>query len=63
LQNANIGPHLPAWVLHLPVRKLWLANNQLTSLLPARGGRVSLSSSEPANQLGRQPTGQTARQH
>ena len=40
-QNTQLKPHLPAWVLGLPIRKLWLSNNQLHNLLPARGGNAA----------------------
>lgn len=41
LQNTQLKPHLPAWVLGLPIRKLWLSNNQLSALVPARGGNAA----------------------
>lgn len=40
-QNTQLKPHLPAWVLALPIRKLWLSNNQLHNLLAARGGNAA----------------------
>lgn len=39
-QNTSLSPHLPAWVLSLPIQKLWVASNQLSQLLPAKAGRV-----------------------
>lgn len=33
LQATALTLHLPPWVLWLPVRRLWVANNQLTSEL------------------------------
>ncbi|KAI3433681.1 hypothetical protein D9Q98_003490 [Chlorella vulgaris] len=36
LSNVAVGPHLPPWVLAMPLRKLWAANNRLTSVLPKR---------------------------
>lgn len=40
LQNTLLSPHLPAWVLSLPIQKLWVASNQLSQLLPTKAGRV-----------------------
>ena len=41
LQNTGMHTHLPPWVLHLPVQKLWLASNQLSALLPPKVARVT----------------------
>ncbi|KAL4430793.1 hypothetical protein ABPG75_006049 [Micractinium tetrahymenae] len=46
LSNTSLSPHLPAWVLSLPIQKLWVASNQLSSLLPAKAGRTSAAAFE-----------------
>ena len=39
-QNLGMTGALPRWVLHMPVRRLWLAGNALESLLPEGGARA-----------------------
>jgi hypothetical protein len=40
-QNAGVGPQLPHWVLGMLLRKMWLANNALTSLPPVKPPKVT----------------------
>ncbi|EFN59070.1 hypothetical protein CHLNCDRAFT_137807 [Chlorella variabilis] len=46
LSNTGLAPHLPPWVLSMPVRKLWLANNALSCLLPPKAPKMSAAAYE-----------------